>query len=341
MSSERHETARPADPTRRLAPVIRLAPAKLNLTLAIVGRREDGYHSLQSVFAPLGLADRLSLAITGGDRDTLHVSGFDVGPAADNLVARAIAAARAAVGGGWSGGPGPTPALAVRLEKRIPVAAGLAGGSSDAAAALDAALEAWGAELDPDTRLRLAARLGSDVPFFLAGGLALVEGRGEQVARLDGLHGIPGVLLVTPAIAVSTPDVFAAFDAIRTHGDASVRMTSTHLAEELRAKLSTADLVARAGAMTVANDLLPAVALLVPLLVPFRRALSRLVHRPIGLSGSGPTLWAVYASETEAAAAADVVRAALREDRLTAPGSAQPFVAATTIETGHQQGSHP
>ncbi len=329
------------NPARRLAPIIRLAPAKLNLTLAVVARRDDGYHSLHSVFVPLGLSDRLTLAISGADQDTLHVSGFDAGPTADNLVLRALAVARNAVGSGWSGGPGPAPALAARLEKRIPVAAGLGGGSSDAAAALDGALEAWGAELDAEARSRLAARLGSDVPFFLAGGLALVEGRGEQVARLDGLHGTPGVLLVTPAIAVSTPDVFAAFDAIRTHGDAAVRMTSTHLAEELRAKLSTADLVARAGAITVANDLLPATALVVPALVPFRRALSRLLARPIGLSGSGPTLWALYASETEAAEVAEVVRAALRDERLAAPGSAEPLVIATFIQTGHQQGSQP
>ena len=85
---------------------------------------------------------------------------------------------------------------------------------------------------------RVAAHLGSDVPFFLAGGPALVEGRGEQVAPLHGLHGAPGVVLVTPAVAVSTPDVFAAFDAIRTHGDGAVRMSSTHLAEELRSGLT-------------------------------------------------------------------------------------------------------
>lgn len=332
---------RPVDPTRRLNPVIRVAPAKLNLTLAVVGRRDDGYHSLHSVFAPLGLADRLSLALAGDSRDTLHVSGFDAGPIADNLVLRALAATRAAVGGGWSGGPGPAPALAARLDKRIPAAAGLGGGSSDAAAAIDGALEAWGAELDPEARLAVAARLGSDVPFFLGRGPALVEGRGERVAPLTGLHGTPGVLLVTPAVAVSTPDVFAAFDAIRTHGDEAVGMTSAHLAQELRAKLSTADLVARAGALTVANDLLPATALVVPDLVPFRRALSRLLRRPIGLSGSGPTLWALYASETEAAEAADAVRAALRDDRLTAPGSAEPFATATTIQPGHQQGSQP
>ena len=235
------------DPLRRLSPVVRLAPAKLNLTLAVVGRRDDGYHTLHSVFVPLSLADRLSLAPTGGDRDTLHVTGLDAGPPADNLVLRALAAARAAVGGGWPGGPGPAPALAARLEKRIPVAAGLAGGSSDAAATVDGALEAWGAELDDHARLAVAVRLGSDVPFFLAGGPALVEGRGEQVAPLGGLRGTPGVVLVTPVVAVPTPDVFAAFDAIRTHGDGAVRMSSAHLAEELRNGLTAANLVARAG----------------------------------------------------------------------------------------------
>jgi 4-diphosphocytidyl-2-C-methyl-D-erythritol kinase len=329
------------DPTRRLAPVIRLAPAKLNLTLAVIARRDDGFHSLHSVFVALGLADRLSLALAGGDHDTLHVIGADAGPIDDNLVLKAIAATRAAVGREWPGSPGPAPALAARLDKRIPVASGLGGGSSDAAAAIDGALEAWGATLDPDTRFRVATGIGSDVAFFLGGGPALVEGRGEQVARLDGLHGTPGVLIVTPAVAVPTRDVFAAFDAIRTHGDGATRMTSTHLAEELRAKLSTADLVARAGAMTVANDLLPATALLVPALVPFRRSMSRLLGRPVGLSGSGPTLWALYASEAEAQDAAGEVRAAIAAGRLVAPGDAPPFVHATYIQTGHQQGSPP
>jgi 4-diphosphocytidyl-2-C-methyl-D-erythritol kinase len=324
------------DPLRRLSPVVRLAPAKLNLTLAVVGRREDGYHTLHSVFVPLTLADRLSLAPIGGPRDMLHVTGLDAGPPEDNLVLRALATTRSAVGGGWVGGPAPAPAIAARLDKRIPVAAGLAGGSSDAAATVDGALEAWGAELDEHTRLAVAAQLGSDVPFFLAGGPALVEGRGELVAPLHGLHGAPGVVLVTPLVAVSTPDVFAAFDAIRTHGDGAVRASSAHLAEELHAKLSAADLVARAGILASANDLLPATSLVVPELVPFKRALSRLLHRPIGLSGSGPTLWALYASEAEAGEAAELVRTALSVGDLTAPGSAEPFVCATAI-VGHSQ----
>ena len=329
------------DPIRRLSPVVRLAPAKLNLTLSVVGRRDDGYHSLHSVFVPLALADRLSLAPLGGGRDTLHVSGFDAGPPADNLVLRALATTRAAVGAGRSGGPAPAPAVAARLEKRIPAAAGLAGGSSDAAATIDGVLEVWGATLEAHVRLAVAVQLGSDVPFFLAGGPALVEGRGESVAPLRGLHGQPGVVLVTPGLPVSTPDVFAAFDAIRTHGDGAVRMSSAHLAEEFRAGLTTANLVARAGVLASANDLLPATSLVVPALVPFKRALSRLLGRPIGLSGSGPTLWALYASEHEAAAAAEVVGAALRDGVLTAPGSSEPFVCATSIVSHSQQGSEP
>ena len=330
-----------ADPLRRLSPVVRLAPAKLNLTLAVVGRREDGFHTLHSVFVPLTLADRLSLAPAGGMRDTLHVSGLDAGPPADNLVLRAIAATRAAVGWNWAGGPGPAPALAARLEKRIPVAAGLAGGSSDAAASIDGALEAWDAELDDHLRLAVAASLGSDVPFFLAGGPALVEGRGDEVAPLHGLRGSPGVLLVTPAIAVPTPDVFAAFDAIRSHGDGAVRMSSAHLAEELRSGLTAANLVARAGVLASANDLLPATSLVVPALVPFKRALSRLLQRPIGLSGSGPTLWALYDSEGAAAEAAEVVRSALAAGELSAPGASQAFVSASAIVSHQQQGSEP
>jgi len=325
-----------SDPIGRLSPVVRHAPAKLNLTLAVTGRRDDGYHALHSVFVPLALGDRLSLAPIAGHRDSLHVTGLDAGPPEDNLVFRALAAVRAAVGGGWAGGPGPAPALAVRLDKRIPVAAGLAGGSSDAAATVDGALEAWGAELDDDARHALAARLGSDVPFFLAGGPALVEGRGEQVVPLLGLHGVPGVVLVTPVVAVPTPDVFAAFDAIRGQGDGAVRQSSVHLAEELRAKLSAADLVARAGVLASANDLLPATSLVVPELVPFKRGLSRLLHRPVGLSGSGPTLWALYASESEARAAAEAVEAAVHDGTLVAPGPSAPFICATTI-VGHRQ----
>ena len=112
--------------------------------------------------------------------------------------------------------------------------------------------------------------------------------------------------------------MFAAFAAIRGTGDGAVRSSSVHLASELGAGLSAADLAARAGVMAAANDLLPAVALVLPELVPFRRALTRLLHRPIGLSGSGPTLWAVYPSLTDASEAAGTVQAAVADGSLAA-----------------------
>jgi 4-diphosphocytidyl-2-C-methyl-D-erythritol kinase len=328
------------DPARRLAPVVRLAPAKLNLTLAVVGRRDDGYHALHSVMVPLGLSDRLSIAhLGGGDAsgDSLHAAGFDPGPTADNLVLKAIAATRAAVGRARI----EAPPLAARLEKAIPVAAGLAGGSSDAAAAIDAALEAWGASevLGDEERVRIAAGLGSDVPFFLVGGAALVEGRGERVTRLHGVThhaGQPtraGVLLVTPPIAAHTAAVFRAWSDGAMGDPGIARRTSEHFASEFGSGLSVQALLERAGVLASANDLWPAAATVVPGLLPFRRALTRLMHRPIGLSGSGPTLWALYPSPEEAAAAGRVVEAAVAAGELPVPGEAAPFIAATSIDT--------
>ena len=327
------------DPAHR-TPIVRLAPAKLNLTLAVVGRRADGFHDLHSVFVPLGLADRLSLASlgpgAGAERDTIHVTGLDPGPVADNLVLRGIAAARSVVGRG-PGRPA-TPPLAARLEKRIPVAAGLGGGSSDGAAALDGALEAWGASdsVDEEGRRRAAASIGSDVPFFTVGRPALVEGRGERITPLGGVHGHPGVLLVTPRIAVRTPEVFAVFDGTRGGGDGSVRMTSAHLAQELGNGLSATDLLARAGVLASANDLLPAAILVAPELVGVRRALTRLLGRPIGLSGSGPTLWTLYSSLSEAQAAATAVESAVGNGSVPAIGDGPPSIIATTIRTGDE-----
>jgi len=321
------------------SPIVRLAPAKLNLTLAVVGRRDDGFHDLHSVFVPLALHDVLTVAPAGtAGSDTLHVSGKDAGPVEANLVLRAISAARAVIGEG-PGRPA-TPPLAARLEKRIPVAAGLGGGSSDAAAAIDAALEAWGAAdaLDPERRLAVAASVGSDAPFFLAGRPALIEGRGERVSPLTGIHGHPGILLVTPAVAVRTPDVFAVFDGshLGSSGDGSVRMTSAHLAQELGNGLSATDLVARAGVLASANDLLASAVLIAPGLVQVRRALTRLLARPIGLSGSGPTLWTLYPSLGEAQEAAVTVADGVADETVPSIGDGPPSIIPTTIRTGQE-----
>ena len=291
----------------RVAPVARAAPAKLNLTLAVLGRREDGYHALHSVMVPLGLADTVTVEVAGRGEtaDALQVEGaagsLTAGP--DNLVLRAIAATRAAVLVWRPGARGKAEAsfLAARLTKRIPVAAGLAGGSSDAAAAMSAALEAWGADLPPDVAEEVAASLGSDVPFFLAGGAALVTGRGEHVEPLPPLRGVaPAVLLVTPRLHVSTPAVFAAYAAgtrpASAMDGATAAAASERLAADWRAGMQAATLLERAAELAVANDLLPATLEVAPELAAFRRTLGELLGRPIGQSGSGPTAWVLYPS---------------------------------------------
>ena len=323
------------DPGRRLAPVVRLAPAKLNLTLAVIGRRQDGYHDLHSVVVPLALADRLSLAVQPGGGDTVTSTGFDPGVPEQNLILRAIEATRSAASGSWPGAPAQPPALAARLEKRIPVAAGLAGGSSDAAAAIDGALEAWGATLADDDRAEVAIGVGSDVPLFLVDGAALIEGRGERVTRLHGVRSVHGevaaVLLVTPAIPVHTGKIFEAWSAGAMNEPGIARRTSEHFASEFGSGLTVSRLLERAAVLAAANDLLPATLSHRPELVPFRRALARTLSRPIGMSGSGPTLWALYPSLAEAEHAAAVIREAVDAGEIASPGGDRPFIEATTI----------
>ena len=315
--------------------VVRFAPAKLNLTLAVTGKRDDGYHSLHSIMVPLSLGDALTVAATpaGATRDSLQVSGLVLPAKSDNLVLRAIIATRAAVAPTWSGAPAFPPALAARLAKRIPVAAGLGGGSSDAAAAIRAALAAWGAALDPEATAAVAASLGSDVPFFLAGTAALVTGRGESVEPLPEIGGEPlAVLLVTPQLPLSTAAVFKAYaDGARELEAGLARNTSERLAAEIRAGMTSAALLARAEELASANDLRQAAASLVPGLRTFVTALERLLDRPVCQSGSGPTMWSLYASLAEARKAVRFVRLAAVNGTLPLVGTGEPFVAATTI----------
>ncbi len=323
--------------------VVRHAPAKLNLTLAVLGRRADGYHSLHSVMVPLALSDALTVSVAPRSQaDSLRVVGFPVSTSPDNLILRAIAATRAAVLAGYSGPMGDrataaalaeVPPLSVRLTKSIPVAAGLGGGSSDAAAAMNAALAAWGASLPGQVALEVAASLGSDVPFFLAGGAALVTGRGEYVEPLPDLTGEPpAVLLVTPNLPVSTAAVFAAYD----RGARPSRRDAAHeisdgLAEEMRSGLGSADLLALASDFASANDLLVASQDVASNLDDFRQALAELVDRPVCQSGSGPTAWVLFDSLASARKAVRFVRLAVADGRLSSPGEGDPFVEATTI----------
>ena len=155
------------------------AYAKINLGLAVLGRRPDGYHELRTVFQTISLADRLEVRLSPGRREVrLETAGFEVPAGNGNLAARAAEAALAELK--------LRARIEVTLDKRIPPASGLGGASSDAAAVLQAVCLLAGRALPGDRLLRLASALGSDVPFFLCGGRALGLGRGEEVYPLPG-----------------------------------------------------------------------------------------------------------------------------------------------------------
>jgi 4-diphosphocytidyl-2-C-methyl-D-erythritol kinase len=278
--------------------------AKVNLTLAVGPRGPDDYHSLRSVMLRIGLADELTVEQSDSRRgDRLTVSGLPDCPVQGNLVLRAFAAARMAVGHGL-------PPLAAHLAKRIPLGAGLGGGSSDAAAALDLALAAWGVGLPPARMAQLALELGSDVPFFVSGAaVALVEGRGELVTPLPAVAGGAGVLLATSLQPLSTAAAYARFDEM---GDAGGAAAATEeLASALRNGLDGTGLAALAGRLRDANDLWPASAGLAPELGSRRDELERVSGRPWLLSGSGRSLFSIHPT----AAAAEEAGRRLAADR--------------------------
>jgi 4-diphosphocytidyl-2-C-methyl-D-erythritol kinase len=164
-----------------------LAPAKINLVLEVLGKRADGYHEIRSLVQTISLCDVLEFKLA--DVISLKCSEPSL-QASDNLVIRAAEVLRQVSGcqkGAW-----------IKLEKRIPWGMGLGGGSSDAAAALLALNKLWALKLTTSALIEMAARLGSDVPFFIHGGAALIEGRGEKVTPLVAPMSRWFVLLMPP-----------------------------------------------------------------------------------------------------------------------------------------------
>lgn len=262
-----------------LPSVTEQAPAKLNLALHVRHRRPDGYHELETLFAFVAYGDVVRVQPADTDRFTL------TGPFAavlagegDNLVTRAAARFRKAFGGG---------AHAIELEKHLPVASGIGGGSADAAAALRALATLHGVSHDDPALVAIADGLGSDVPACLLGRTAFGRGRGEQLEPLEGLADAP-VLLVNPGVGVSTAAVFRSWDGVD------------------RGPIGRGDLlaVARAGR----NDLEPPARAIAPAIDMVLEALSGqpgvLLAR---MSGSGATCFALFESD----AARDVVAAGL------------------------------
>jgi 4-diphosphocytidyl-2-C-methyl-D-erythritol kinase len=184
--------------------ITELAPAKINLALHVRRRRDDGYHEIETLFAFLRDGDTVSVA--AAEADSFSVTGPFAGALvgeSDNLVLAAREAFAEAFG--------PVPPLAITLDKHLPVASGIGGGSADAAATLRALARLAGVDAAALTHIALA--LGSDVPACLLGKSAVGGGRGEQLEEIVGLAGMP-VLLVNPDVAVSTGAVFSAWDGV-------------------------------------------------------------------------------------------------------------------------------
>jgi 4-diphosphocytidyl-2-C-methyl-D-erythritol kinase len=271
------------------------APAKLNLCLYLGGSRPDGRHELCSLFCPIELADLIE--ITEAERDEVICSGVN----GDNLAARALAALRAQ---GWD-----RPPMRIEISKRIPVAAGLGGGSADAAAVLGLAR----GEV-PDLQ-ELAFELGADVPSQLPPAFALVCGAGERVERLPdpGRHGI----LLLPQGGLPTAEVFAEADRLGLGRDAqeleALRSRLREAAGAGRSPLGYLDLLR--------NDLEPAAISLRPAIADDLEALREVGAAAALLSGSGPTVFGLFPALAAARRAAEEIRS---EDTIVCEGGRLP-----------------
>jgi 4-diphosphocytidyl-2-C-methyl-D-erythritol kinase len=254
------------------------APAKVNLFLRVLSREESGYHGIETLLCLISLADTLRAERREESGVTIEVSGADVGPPVQNLAVRAAALVLEAVGNRFG--------LHLSLTKRIPVRAGLGGGSSDAAAALHAANRLAGNAIPRHELLQLAARLGADVPFFFTGvPLALAWSRGERMMILPPLPAVPALLL-TPAVPIATADAYGWVDSAK---QSAGRRGAVAL--DLDALSRWGDIARMAG-----NDFESSVFGRYP---EIRAAFEALVAtRPLlcRMSGSGSTLFAVYRS---------------------------------------------
>jgi 4-diphosphocytidyl-2-C-methyl-D-erythritol kinase len=175
------------------------AHAKINLYLDVVGKREDGYHNLETIFHSIGLHDEVIIRKQAAKGITIHCDHVGVPCDSRNLAHRAAYLLGDAAGG--IGG------IAIDIQKRIPVAAGLAGGSANAAAVLHGVNELFGLGFTQTTLMQLGAQLGADVPFCLHGGAAFGIGIGDQLTRLPALSDVP-LLLLNPGIEIPTATVF-------------------------------------------------------------------------------------------------------------------------------------
>lgn len=258
------------------------ACAKINLGLRVLGKRSDGYHEIETLFQSIDLHDTLTLELTESAEISLEISSpWALPKGQENLVYRAAELIRARFG--------IADGVHVRLEKRIPVGAGLGGGSSDAAATLVGLNELFRLALNSAKLQELALQLGSDVPYFFVGGLCRGRGRGELLEKLpERLADHIFVLTMPPRSALSTAEVYRHYDELCRQG---WQPPPARLYEDI----------------DCANDLEDAALALCPALHALRKLLKELEPELWGMSGSGPTYYAAWASSAKTQHAAQLL----------------------------------
>ena len=277
-----------------------LARAKLNLTLDVLGKRPDGYHDLKMVMQSVALAD--TLTVETGTGEGLEVrTDLSFLPNNEKNLAAAAALAFQTVTGRDLGG------VAIAIEKRIPVCAGMGGGSSDAAAVLRSLERMLGTGQDLAALARIGERVGSDVPYCVLGGTALAEGRGEVLTPLSALPHCH-VVICKPAFSISTPELFRAVD--------GVRLRCRPDTDGVLAALEAGDLGGVARRMyNVFEDVLPSRQRTE--VAAIRSALVQ--HGALGanMSGTGPTVFGLFDEAGRARSAWEELRQTYRDVFLT------------------------
>ncbi len=264
--------------------VIYKAYAKINLTLKVLRKRLDGYHEIETIMQTLALHDEL---IFENSNNGVSLSVEGNAPAGrDNLIYKAAELLR-----GYSGC---NQGAKITLIKRIPMAAGLAGGSGDAAAALLGLNKLWGLNLQLPELMHLGEKIGSDVPFCLLGGTVLAKGRGEKLTPLPETPEL-GIVLIKPFFGVSTAEVYRRF------AQASLKKRPNTEAMIAAIKQKNIQKIAE----NLANDLEYVTLEMHPELKQIKEAACRAGARGVLMSGSGPTIFALADSRLEADKLAD------------------------------------
>lgn len=257
-----------------------LAPAKINLCLHVLGKRADGYHDLAMLMQRVSLYDRITLRLSAESGVRVHCDGVRLDPEQENIAARAAR--------GLLDSADLDSGVDIQIDKQIPVAAGLGGGSSDAATVLMALNEMLDLKFSSQALQEQGVKLGADVPFFVFGHAAWATGIGDVLQRVDDLPPV-WYVLVDPGIAVSTAWAYG-----------NLRLTSRR--DDL--KIPRFSRVVDSVTAVLYNDLEEVTAVHHPQIDQVKRRLTALGAAGALMSGSGSTVFGVFASEDEAVAAA-------------------------------------